>query len=71
MTRSSLSATGAAPRNDIERIAEDLRRQRDHFERQRQAFETSFGTTASLLRKIEELRLRSEALAGNASKDGS
>jgi predicted RNA-binding protein with PIN domain len=47
---------------DVERIAADLRRQREDLNRQKDAGRTSSTETRSILEKLEDLRRRSEAL---------
>lgn len=47
---------------EIERLAEDLRRQREDLQRQKAQADVDSETTAVLLKKIDELRRRTEAV---------
>jgi hypothetical protein len=67
MTRFSRSRHEAP--SDVERIAADLRRQREDLQRQKRSAGNSSSETSSILEKLEELRRRSEALANADAKD--
>ena len=60
MTRSSRYKPDAT--SDVERIAADLRRQRELLARQKRVAREASTETASILEKLEDLRRRSETL---------
>lgn len=62
MTRNSHPWLGEARPDEITRIAEDLRRQRQELARWQETSDASAAETAQLVGKIETLRRRMEGL---------